>query len=133
MSTPAKILIVDDHGGVRQTLRALLEWEPKWRIYDVESGALALDFIRRIHPHVALLDMVMPEMNGIELAIEIRKLDDAPKIVLMSSHYTPDEAAVLARLFGDGNFLPKSEAGKALIPTINRLLPEECQAKEVSA
>ena len=133
MSTPAKILIVDDHGGVRQTLRALLEWEPKWRIYDVESGALALDLIRRIHPHVALLDMVMPEMNGIELAIEIRKLDDAPKIVLMSSHYTPDEAAVLARLFGDGNFLPKSEAGKALIPTINRLLPEECQAKEVSA
>lgn len=133
MSTPAKILIVDDHGGVRQTLRALLEWEPKWRIYDVESGALALDLIRRIRPHVALLDMVMPEMNGIELAIEIRKLDDAPKIVLMSSHYTPDEAAVLARLFGDGNFLPKSEAGKALIPTINRLLPEECQAKEVSA
>ena len=133
MSTPAKILIVDDHGGVRQTLRALLEWEPKWRIYDVESGALALDLIRRIHPHVALLDMVMPEMNGIELAIEIRKLESAPKIVLMSSHYTPDEAAVLARLFGDGNFLPKSEAGKALIPTINRLLPEECQAKEVSA
>jgi DNA-binding NarL/FixJ family response regulator len=130
---PAKIVIVDDHRGVRQTLRALLARESHWRVYDVASGADALDLIRQIHPHVALLDLVMPEMNGVELAIEIRQLEDAPKIVLMSSHYTPEEAVVLARLFGDGNFVPKSEAGISLIPTINRLLPEECQAKSVSA
>ena len=86
-----------------------------------------------IRPHVALLDLVMPEMNGVELAVEIRQLENAPKIVLMSSHFTPEEAAVLARLFGDGNFVPKSEAGISLIPTINRLLPEECQAQGASA
>jgi DNA-binding NarL/FixJ family response regulator len=126
---PAKIVIVDDHRGVRQALRALLARAPHWRVYDAESGAVALDLIREIHPHVALLDLVMPDMNGVELAIEIRRLEDAPKIVLMSSHYSPEEAAVLARLFGDGNFVPKSEAGISLIPTINRLLPEECQAK----
>jgi DNA-binding NarL/FixJ family response regulator len=126
---PAKIIIVDDHRLVRQTLRALLEQEPHWRVYDVESGAAALDLIRDIRPHVALLDLVMPEMNGVELAVEIRQLENAPKIVLMSSHYTPEEAVVLARLFGDGNFMPKCEAANSLIPTINRLLPEECQAR----
>ncbi len=130
---PATIVIVDDHRGVRRSLRALLARAPHWRVYDVESGALALDLIREIRPHVAVLDLVMPEMNGVELAIEIRQLENAPKIVLMSSHFTPEEAAVLARLFGDGNFVPKSEAGISLIPTINRLLPEECQAKGASA
>ena len=125
---PAKIVIVDDHRGVRQTLRALLSRAPHWRVYDVESGAMAIDLIREIRPHVALLDLVMPEMNGVELAIEIRQLENAPKIVLMSSHYTPEEAAVLARLFGDGNFVAKSEMGKDLVETINRLLPEESQA-----
>jgi DNA-binding NarL/FixJ family response regulator len=130
---PAKIVIVDDHRGVRQTLRALLAREPHWRVYDVESGAVALDLIRQIHPHVALLDLVMPDMNGVELAVEIRQLENAPKIVLMSSHFDREEATVLARLFGDGNFVPKSEAGISLIPAINRLLPEECQAQGASA
>ncbi len=130
---PAKIVIVDDHRGVRQTLRAVLASAPHWRVYDVANCADALDLIREIHPHVALLDLVMPEMNGVELAIEIRQLENAPKIVLMSSHYSPEEAVVLARLFGDGNFVPKSEAGISLIPTINRLLPEECQAKSAMA
>jgi hypothetical protein len=46
----------------------------------------------------------------------------------MSSYYTSQEAAHLARLFGDGNFIEKSETGKQLIPTINRMLPPECQA-----
>jgi len=130
---PAKIVIVDDHRSVRKTLRALLARAPHWRVYDVESGAMALDLIREIRPHVALLDLVMPEMNGVELAIEIRQLENAPKIVLMSSHYSSEEAVVLARLFGDGNFVPKSEAAISLIPTISRLLPEECQAKGASA
>jgi hypothetical protein len=43
-------------------------------------------------------------------------------------HYTPQDAAALAHLFGDGNFIRKSDMGTQLIPAINRLLPEEKQA-----
>ena len=46
----------------------------------------------------------------------------------MSSHYTTEEAAVLARLFGDGNFIAKSEVGTDLVAAINRVLPAESQA-----
>lgn len=133
MPIPATIVIVDDQRFVRQTLHALLTRESHWRVYEAESGAAALDLIREVRPHVVVLDLVMPEMNGVELAVEIRQMEAAPRIVLMSSHYSPEEAEVLARLFGDGNFVPKSEAGKLLIPTINRLLPEECQAKAAMA
>jgi two-component system, response regulator, stage 0 sporulation protein F len=133
MSIPARILVVDDQAWVRHTLRSLLAQQGLWRIYEAANGKVALDLIHEIEPHVVVADLVMPGMNGIELAYEIRQLKDAPKIILISSHYTPEEAAVLARLFGDGNFVPKSEAGELLVPAISRLLPEECQAKVITA
>jgi DNA-binding NarL/FixJ family response regulator len=118
----ATILIVDDQKLVRHTLRSLLAQQPHWRIYEAKNGKIALDRIRKIHPDVVVLDIVMPEMNGMQAAYEIRQLTPTPKILLISSHYTPQEAAMLTRLFGDGNFIPKSEAGKALVPAVSRLL-----------
>jgi hypothetical protein len=52
---------------------------------------------------------------------------------LNQNHHNPEEVVVLSRLFGIGGFVPKSEAGKELIPTISRLLREECQAKATTA
>jgi hypothetical protein len=43
---------------------------------------------------------------------------------LISSHYTPEEAVMIARVYGDGNFIQKSKMGKELIPAISRLLRE---------
>ena len=133
MLKPARILIVDDQAYVRHTLRSLLAQQQHWQIYEAESAKVALDLIPDIRPHLMVIDIVMPEMNGLELACEIRQLKDPPKIVLMSSHYNPEEARVLSRLFGDGGFVTKSEADKTLIPAISHLLPEECQAKATTA
>ncbi len=74
------------------------------------------------------MDIVMPKMSGIDATYEIRRQAPETKVILMSSYYTSQEAALLARLFGDGNFIQKSETGKRLIPTISRMLPSECQA-----
>jgi DNA-binding NarL/FixJ family response regulator len=128
MPIPAKILVADDQQFVRQTLRSLLAKQRHWKIYEAENGKRAIEQIREEKPQVAVLDIVMPEMGGIEAAYEIRQLAPETKIILISSHYTPGEALHLARLFGDGNFVPKSEMGKELIPAISRLLPEESQA-----
>jgi two-component system nitrate/nitrite response regulator NarL len=126
--TAAKILIVDDHELVRRNLRSLLALQPHWRIYEAADGKAAVDESRRLKPDVAVLDIVMPVMSGIEAAYEMRRLVPDTKIILMSSHYTPEEAQTLARLFGDGNFVAKSEAVTDLVPAINRVLPLELQS-----
>ena len=128
MPVPAKILIVDDHELVRRALRSLLAEQRHWKIYEASDGQQAIDEIQRLKPDVAILDIVMPRMSGIEAAYEMRRLVPDTKIILMSSHYTPEEAATLARLFGDGNFVPKSDIGKDLVPAISRILREEAGA-----
>ena len=128
MSIPAKILIADDQELVRSTLRSMLTKKTHWRIYEAADGKQAIDETQRVKPDVAVLDIVMPVMSGIEAAYEMRRLAPETKIILMSSHYTPEEAAALARLFGDGSFVAKSEIGKDLVSAINRLLPSESQA-----
>lgn len=128
MPAPATILIVDDHELVRRHLRSLLARQPHWKVYEAANGKTAVDRLLEIKPDVAVLDIVMPVMSGIEAAYEMRRRAPATKIILMSSHYTQDEAALLARLFGDGNFVEKSEAGTHLVPAINRVLPTESQA-----
>jgi len=125
---PATILIVDDHALVRRNLRSLLASQRHWKIYEAADGQAAVDETQRLKPDVAVLDIVMPVMSGIEAAYEMRRLAPDTKIILMSSHYTREEAASLARLFGDGNFIAKSEMGKDLVPAINRVLPVESQA-----
>src|SRR5438477_921946 len=123
----SKILIADDEKLVRNTLRSLLSDKANCKVYEAADGQAAVEETRRVKPDVAILDIVMPVMSGIEAAYEVRRLAPDTKIILMSSHYTAEEAAVLARLFGDGNFIAKSEMGKDLVPAINRLLPEESQ------
>ena len=127
MPTPAKILIADDEKLVRSTLRSLLTEKPNWNVYEAADGQAAVDESKRLQPDVVVLDIVMPVMSGIEAAYEMRRLLPDIKIILMSSHYTVEEAAVLARLFGDGNFIAKSEMGKDLVPAITRLLPADSQ------
>src|SRR5207245_10822900 len=96
MPIPALILVVDDQAYVRNTLRSLLAQQRHWHIYEAESGRVALELVRDIQPHVVVLVVVMPVMNGLELACEIRNLKVAPKIVLISSHYNTDKYSVLS-------------------------------------
>jgi len=125
---PAKILVVDDQEYVRQTLCALLMRQSHWTIYAAADGTTAIDRARDIKPDVAVIDLVMPKMNGLAVAYELRRLSPQTKIILISSHYVKEQAAHLVRLLGDSNFVPKSEIGKDLVPAINSFLLEESQA-----
>jgi two-component system, NarL family, response regulator LiaR len=128
MPIPAKILVVDDQQFVRQTLRSLLAQQPHWTIYEAEDGKTAVRRAREVKPDVVVMDLVMPGMNGLAASYEVRQVSPETKIILISSHYVKEEAAHLARLLGDGKFVPKSEMGKELVPAISRLLPDEKQA-----
>ncbi len=125
MAAQAKILIVDDHKLIRRTVCSMLSAEPDWQIYEAENGKDAVEQIPQIQPDVAVLDIVMPEMSGIEAACEIRQHNPRTKVILMSSHYTPEQAATVGHLFADGPFIQKSDLAKELIPAINRLIPRK--------
>ena len=117
------ILIADDQRLVRDTLRSLLKYQrPYWEVSEAADGKTAVELYRKTTPDVAVLDIVMPVMNGIAAAYEISRIDPSAKIVFISSHYAPGDASVIARLLGAGAFVQKAEIGRALIPAITRLV-----------
>jgi NarL family two-component system response regulator LiaR len=117
-----RILIVDDHEFVRATLCKLIKLdEPAWQLSEASDGSEAVEVFRRTAPEVVVLDIVMDGMTGLEAAWRMREISPEAKIVFISSQFTTRDACGMARLFA-GAFVPKSEAGRALIPTIKRLL-----------
>jgi DNA-binding NarL/FixJ family response regulator len=116
------ILIVDDHEGVRATLCKLIKLdEPAWKLSEAGNGNEALELFRTTAPEVVVLDIVMDGMNGLVAALRMREIAPDAKIVFISSQFPTRDACGMARLLDDA-FVPKSEAGRALIPTIKRLL-----------
>ena len=86
------VLIVDDNKGTRQSIGSYLGARGITCLA-AEDGEHALTAIEAHHPDVVLLDIMMPGLNGIEVASEIAKLDPQPKIILMSGYaYAMSEA-----------------------------------------
>jgi DNA-binding NtrC family response regulator len=125
MARSAKILVVEDYDSVRGAVCSLLRRQSHWKIYQAENGKTALGRIHEIKPDVVVMDMMMPEMNGLEAAYQIRQLAPETKVILMSNFYSAEEAVTLSRIFADGNFIEKSAIWRDLVTAINRLLPNE--------
>lgn len=122
------ILLADDHKPVRDNLRSLIsQHQPYWEVSEAANGQEAIEQFRRVRPDVVVLDIVMMPVGGVAAAHEIRRINPEAKIIFISGHYAPGEAAVVTRLLGAGAFVPKVDAVKSLIPTIKRLLSEETQ------
>ncbi|GAB4538050.1 MAG: response regulator transcription factor [Anaerolineales bacterium] len=85
--THIKIMIADDHKLVRQGLRSLLEAQPGLTVIgEANDGQEALQCIEKLAPDVALLDVMMPNLNGIEAAKLARQRGYKTKIVFLSMH-----------------------------------------------
>ncbi|MEO9802329.1 MAG: sigma-54 dependent transcriptional regulator [Reichenbachiella sp.] len=108
-----KILIIDDEKSIRHTLREILEYE-KYEIEEAENGKIGLEKLKEKDFDVALCDVKMPEMDGLEVLENAGQLDHTPQFIMISAHATID-TAVEATKKGAYDFIQKP-------PDLNRLL-----------
>src|SRR5258705_452066 len=115
-----RILIADDHAAVRRSLRSLLESHPGWAVIEVAIGREAVEQRRRSEPDIVVLDITMPELNGLEATRQILK--EAPGIpVLILTVHQSDELADEARRAGAQAMIDKSRSHDILIAAIESL------------
>lgn len=113
-----KVLIVDDHAIVRQGLRTLLELMDDISIVgEADNGKIAIDLVSQIHPDVVMMDLMMPEMDGITATRQICAQNPGIKIIALTS-FLEDENIIPAIQAGATSFLLKDVSPTELIDTI---------------
>jgi NarL family two-component system response regulator LiaR len=124
---PIKVLIVDDHAIVRQGLRTYLELLEGIEIVgEARNGAEAVDLARRLCPDVVLMDLVMPEMDGIEATRQIGTLCTGVKVIVLTS-FTEDEMVFPAIKAGAAGYLLKDISPSELAQAIQAVHRGEAQ------
>ncbi|MCU1245018.1 MAG: sensory transduction histidine kinase [Acidobacteria bacterium] len=117
-----RILLADDHPGVRRGIRSLLEAEPQWEIcFEAASGQEALEQARLLKPDIVLLDMGMPGMSGLEAARQILEEMPHTRVLLLSTDQSEELTEESRRSGADGVVL-KSDA-RMLTAAIGSIYP----------
>jgi DNA-binding NarL/FixJ family response regulator len=112
------VLIVDDHATFRASARALLEAEGFDVVGEAADGAGAVEAVAVLRPEIVLLDIQLPDLDGMVVAEQLAGAEDPPAVVLISSR---DAAAYGSRLHQTAarGFIPKSGlSGEALAAVI---------------
>src|SRR6266550_4037514 len=119
---PKTILVVDDEDGVRESVREVLSDEG-YRVLDTSDGAQVLKIIRDERPELVLLDIWMPQMDGIGLLKEIKAQEPNINVVMVSGHGNI-HTAVTATKFGAFDFIEEPVSLEGLLSTVQRALGE---------
>jgi DNA-binding NarL/FixJ family response regulator len=116
-----KILIADDHDLVRKGLRMLIEERPGWNVCaEARSGREAVDLALQHHPDIVVVDISMPDLNGLEATRLIRKA--CPKAeVLVITHHDSDEMAAEVLDAGARGYVLKSDSDQDLVRAVEAL------------
>jgi DNA-binding NarL/FixJ family response regulator len=134
-----RILLADDHTIIRSGLRLLLEQQPDFKVVaEASDGREAVELVSKHHPGIAVLDIGMPQLNGIEATQQITSKEPQTHVVILSMHV--DESYVLRALkAGASAYILKNSAEADLIravrsvadgksffsPTISKMLLED--------
>jgi NarL family two-component system response regulator LiaR len=125
MSEKIKILITDDHPVVRKGLSALLATKQNIEVVgEASNGKEAIERARELEPDVILMDLVMPEMDGVEAISHILKDNSEAKILVMTSFAT-DEKVFPAIKSGALGYLLKDSSPEELIQAIHQVYQGE--------
>jgi DNA-binding NarL/FixJ family response regulator len=113
-----RVLVVDDHKLVRKSIENLLAREPDMQVVGTaENGRVAVQLAQAKQPDVIVMDISMPELDGIRAAREIRALGISAGIIMLSMHHS-SALVQQARKNGASGYVIKQQATSELIPLI---------------
>src|ERR1041385_5972379 len=116
-----RILVADDHEVMRDGVRELIEHEPGWTVCGTATnGREAVESAKKLKPEVVVLDMTMPELDGLEALRQIKRALPDAEIVIFSAHHSEE---VIEQLYDAGakSYIQKSDAGRNLVAAIKSL------------
>ncbi len=120
-----RVLLADDHNIVREGLRSLLEKDPEIEVVAMaDNGRTAVQLARDLRPDVAVLDIAMPEMNGIEATRRIFRDDPQIKVLALSMH-SARRFVTEALSAGAKGYLLKDCAAEELVRAIRTVAGNE--------
>jgi DNA-binding NarL/FixJ family response regulator len=114
---PLRILLADDHVIVRQGLRALLERAGFEVVGEADNGQQAIELAGKLHPDIAVLDVAMPVLNGIDATRGIRKVSDRTEVILLTM-YTQERFVRESLRAGVRGYVIKSTVADELLEAI---------------
>jgi DNA-binding NarL/FixJ family response regulator len=112
------IFLADDHSVLRDGLRMLLETQPDFKVIGVASnGREAIQQLNGLTPDIAILDIAMPEANGLEVAQRLQSEKRATQVIMLSMHRTP-EHIIQSLEAGARGYVLKESASEEVIEAI---------------
>jgi two-component system response regulator NreC len=117
---PTRVLLADDHSLVRQALRTLLEKQGFQVVSEASDGQEALRSVEKTQPEVAILDISMPLLNGVDAARELLKSSPRTRVILLTQH-DEDQYVTEALRAGVRGYVLKSQAAEDLVHAIQEV------------
>ena len=119
----ARLLIADDHTLLAEACKTLLE--PEFDVVGiVDNGRALLQLVSELKPEIVILDIAMPQLNGLDAGKQIKHLLPATKLVFLTMNMSPEIAAEAFRR-GASAYVVKSSAASELVRAIRRALRSE--------
>jgi DNA-binding NarL/FixJ family response regulator len=114
-----RVLLADDHGVLRKGVATLLSEDPRIEVVgEADNGNQAVEMANQLRPDVVILDIAMPELNGIDAAEKISKIPHGPGIIMLSM-YSDEEYLLRALSAGAKGFLLKHSAEPDLLRAVD--------------
>jgi len=129
-NTYKRLMVVDDHPMMRQGLAQLIDNEPDLKVVaEADTGGQGLDIAVKEKLDLALLDISLPDKNGLELIKDIRAVKPELPLLIVSMH---DEALYAERVLRAGarGYIMKQEGGKKLLQAIRQVLTGQIYVSE---
>jgi len=122
---PVHILLADDHEVVRKGLRALLETQPGWKVIaEATDGREAVEKSQSMHPDVAIVDIGMPSLNGLEATRQIVKKAPRTRVLVLTMHDTNPLIQQVVKA-GARGYVLKSDVASDLVSAVEALTHDQ--------